>query len=115
MSYVYKNILILLAIVGHFDYNTKYMKIDEVTIGAALKAARQKAGLTQSDVAKKFSVSPQAVGYWEVGKTSPSLVNLAKLSRLYKAPTDALLGLGKGLHIKQSPRILESERGLSVE
>lgn len=100
MSYVYKNILIPLAIVGHFDYNTKYMKIDEATIGAALKTARQKVGLTQADVAKNFSVTPQAVGYWEVGKTSPSLVNLAKLSRLYKAPTDAILGLGNGRYTK---------------
>ena len=75
------------------------MKVDEVTIGRALKTARQKVGLTQADVAKKFAVTPQAVGYWEVGKTSPSLVALVKLSRLYNAPTDVLLGLDKGRRI----------------
>lgn len=75
------------------NYNIGQMKIDEVTIGRALKTARQKAGLTQADVARKFAVTPQAVGYWEVGKTSPSLVTLVTLSRLYKIPTDTLLGL----------------------
>jgi transcriptional regulator with XRE-family HTH domain len=50
--------------------------------GNQLREARERAGLTQSDVARAIGVSPAAVSRWEAGKRRPSAATAARLGRL---------------------------------
>lgn len=58
-----------------------------------MKMAREKRGLSQKEVAITLKVSAPTVSDWESGKINPSAENLKKLSKLYQAPADFLLGL----------------------
>lgn len=61
-------------------------------VAERLAALRQRAGLSQGEVAERLNVSRQAVSRWETGLTIPSIDNLARLSRLYGITLDELLG-----------------------
>lgn len=57
----------------------------------AFLSAREKAGLTQREVAEKIGVDQSAVSFWETGKTAPRAALLKKLSELYGCTVDELL------------------------
>lgn len=48
-----------------------------------LRAARRKAGLSQSDVAHLLEVHPSKVSLWESGKAKPSVSQVCGLSVIY--------------------------------
>jgi transcriptional regulator with XRE-family HTH domain len=54
--------------------------------------AREKAGLSTLEVAKRIGVSQPAVTNWDNGTKSPSIDTLCKLADLYCVSTDYLLG-----------------------
>lgn len=62
-----------------------------MTLGEKLKAARKKAGLSQDELAKKLSVSRQAITKWENNKGIPDVENLKALSALFDVSVDYLL------------------------
>ncbi len=66
--------------------NTKHL------IGERLKAARELAGLTQSQVAERLSVSEMTVYRWETGRFEPSFAKLQALAGLLQQPMEGLLG-----------------------
>jgi len=57
-----------------------------------LKQCREQKGLSQKEVALTLGVSVQAISYWENDSRTPSKENLQKLSQLYEASVDYLLG-----------------------
>ena len=61
-----------------------------------LCALRTKAGLTQTEVAKKLNVTQSAVAMWENGRTYPRTLILKKLAELYKCTVDELLKEDQG-------------------
>lgn len=67
------------------------------TIGNNIKEMRRKCGFTQEEVAKRISVTPQAVSKWENGGGLPDITQLAPLARLFGVSTDALLGIATDL------------------
>lgn len=54
-------------------------------------SAREKAGLTQDEVAKALGIDQSAVSQWETGKTAPRAGLLVKLAGLYCCTVDELL------------------------
>lgn len=60
-------------------------------IGAKLKEARTKEGLTQEEVAEAIQVSHQTISNWENEKSYPDIVSVIKLSDLYNISLDKLL------------------------
>lgn len=60
-------------------------------LGELLKVNREKRKLTQSELAKKLHVTPQAVSKWEKGQAVPSIDNLLLLSDLYNISIDELI------------------------
>ena len=60
-------------------------------ISEKLKEARQKAGMTQDQVAEKIMVSRVTISHWENGKTLPDIVSLISLSDLYSISLDELV------------------------
>lgn len=57
-------------------------------------SAREKAGLTQREVAEHMGVYQSAVSFWETGKTRPRAALLVKLAGLYHCTVDELLKEG---------------------
>ena len=60
-------------------------------ISEKLKDARQKAGMTQDQVAEKIMVSRVTISHWENGKSLPDIVSLIGLSDLYSISLDELV------------------------
>ena len=58
-----------------------------------LRNARKNAGLNQCDVAEKLFVSPQAVGKWERGESTPSPDAIGQMAMLFGVTTDQLIGV----------------------
>ena len=56
------------------------------------REAREKAGLSTLEVAKRIGVSQPAVTNWDNGTKSPSIDTLCRLADLYCVSTDYLLG-----------------------
>jgi transcriptional regulator with XRE-family HTH domain len=54
----------------------------------SLKACRVNANLKQTDLAKLLSVCPDTIKNWESGKTSPSSVQLQKISNITQIPME---------------------------
>ena len=56
-----------------------------------LRECREKAGLTQKQVAITLKLAGPSVSNWESGKTKPSRENIQKLADLYNVSVDYLL------------------------
>ena len=61
-------------------------------IGARIRVARIKVGLTQAEVARLLGVSTHAVWSWESGRMRPSNEHLVELASRCEVSTDWLLG-----------------------
>jgi transcriptional regulator with XRE-family HTH domain len=59
--------------------------------GLRLKAARERKGLTQQQVADAFSLKKATVSAWETGGGMPDALRLARLAKMYDVSADALL------------------------
>ena len=59
---------------------------------------REKARLSQSDVAEKLFVTRQAVSRWECGETMPNTATLAQISKLFNVSINTLLGSPRQLY-----------------
>ena len=64
-----------------------------VDFGENLKSLRQKAGLTQKQLAERLWISKATVSYYEQSLRCPSPEILIKLSRTFHVSTDFLLGI----------------------
>ena len=61
-------------------------------IGARIKQARVKSGLTQAGLAGLLGVTPHTVWYWEAGRSKPAHERLVNLAACCDVTTDWLLG-----------------------
>lgn len=64
-----------------------------VDFGENLKKLRQKAGLTQKQLAERLWISKATVSYYEQSLRCPSPEILIKLSNIFHVSTDFLLGI----------------------
>lgn len=62
------------------------------TIGARIRACREQAGMTQSELASAAFVTRQTVGNWERGATLPDIQSLQLLAGVFGVTVDELLG-----------------------
>lgn len=65
-----------------------------VEFGPALVHTRERAGLTQDDVAAALGLSRQLIGYWEQGKRKPRTEQVLQLAALFRISVEGLLGAG---------------------
>lgn len=69
------------------------MSEDEVDdFGARLAAARERRGLSQTEVAKLAKLQPAAIGHFERDRRKPSFANVRALARALNVSSDFLLG-----------------------
>lgn len=50
-------------------------------IGSKIRFYRHSAGITQEELGERLGISKQNINRWEVGKTSPTIENLAKIGK----------------------------------
>ena len=72
------------------------MNLNANLMGSFLQTERKKMGLTQSELAERLNVSPQAVSNWERGETLPDVSILLDLAGALHCSVDAILSGGKG-------------------
>ena len=70
---------------------------------------RNKAGLSQEELAEKIYVTRQAGSRWETGETLPNTETLKQLSRLYNVSINTLLGSPRKLICQCCGMPLEDE------
>ena len=58
-----------------------------------IKEHRERAGLSQSALAKKIGVTRSAVNAWEMGLSIPTTQYIAELTQLFHVSADYMLGL----------------------
>lgn len=85
---------------------TKIREVNHLSIGDNIRTYRVQRGMSQADLAKKLHISPAAVAWWEIGRNTPSTINLLRLADLFGCSMDELLGHRKG----QSPQVHEHRR-----
>ena len=56
--------------------------INSKSIGNKITEARKRKQLTQAELSKRVSISPQAVGKWERGESMPDIVTLDRLAAI---------------------------------
>lgn len=62
-------------------------------IADRIKGLREKANITQSELAKKLGITRSSVNAWEMGISIPSTQYIVELSSIFNVSTDYLLGL----------------------
>lgn len=103
--------------------------MDLCAIGARIRAARERAGLTQEDLAAELDMSPTHISVLERGRKAPKLETLVNIANTLHVSTDMLLqdvvtyatdGLASELSVaiaklapKDQERILNAVRALT--
>lgn len=67
-----------------------------MTIGESIKRLREKANMTQKELADALEIKQCAVSHWEQGIRLPSLANVISIAKLFNTTTDEVLGIRKG-------------------
>ena len=71
-------------------------------IGDRIRSLRENAGYSQSELARRLSVTRSSVNAWESGLSAPTAAYLIELARLFHVSSDYLLGLDATEHINLS-------------
>lgn len=61
-----------------------------MSIGAAIAQERERANLTQDDLAQRLGISRSAVAQWETGRAEPTATHLRRLSIVLNVSIDSL-------------------------
>lgn len=64
-----------------------------VNFGDKLKTLRTEAGMTQTELAKRLSITKSVVSYYELQDRTPSPDVLIRLADIFHVTTDYLLGI----------------------
>ncbi len=63
------------------------------SLAERIKSLRERAGLTQADVARTLGLSRSGVNAWEMGLSVPSTPYVVALAKCFDVSADYLLGL----------------------
>lgn len=64
-----------------------------VNFGYKLKELRARAGMTQTDLAKRLGITKSVVSYYELQERNPSPDILIRLAEIFHVTSDYLLGI----------------------
>jgi len=71
-------------------------------VAERIKALRERAGITQTELAKMLRITRSSVNAWEMGISVPSTQYIVELARIFKISTDYLLGVDSSANISVS-------------
>lgn len=64
-----------------------------LNIADRVRYLRDKAGMTQTDLARKLGISRSAVNSWEMSLSTPSLANIVAMAQIFRVSADYLLSV----------------------
>ncbi len=70
-----------------------------LNVADRIRYLREKAGMTQTDLANRLGISRSAVNSWEMSLSSPSLTNIIEMSRIFHVSSDYILSSSEKLLI----------------
>jgi len=73
-----------------------------LTLADRIRYLRDKANMTQTDLAKKLGISRSAVNAWEMSLSSPSINNIIEMTQIFHVSSDYLLSLSDELTVNIS-------------
>ena len=96
--------------------NNGHERMNVMEIGAKLKDARMRAGMTQEKVAEEIQVTRQTISNWENEKFLPDIVSVIRLSSLYGISLDQLLKGDEEMmeHMEKTTNIVKSNQKLTM-
>ena len=96
--------------------NNGHERMNVMEIGAKLKDARMRAGMTQEKVAEEIQVTRQTISNWENEKSFPDIVSVIRLSSLYGISLDQLLKGDEEMmeHLEKTTNIVKSNQKLII-
>lgn len=68
-------------------------------IADRIRYLRDKAGYTQTYLAKRLGISRSAVNSWEMSLTSPSVANIIEMTEIFHVSADYLLSVSDKLTV----------------
>ena len=89
-----------------------------MTTGQQIKAARQKAGMTQAQLAEKLGIPYQSIGQWERDARNPKLDTLKRIADALNITVQELIGIPKWVDEKkiwEMPDVSEQGRKTTDE
>ena len=89
-----------------------------MTTGQYIKSARQKAGMTQAQLAEKLGIPYQSIGQWERDIRNPKLDTLKRIAHALNITIQELMDLPRWMdedHIIELPDVPDQGRKLSDE
>lgn len=69
-----------------------------MNIGQVIKEKRQERNMTQTELAERLNVTPQAVSRWEMGISYPDIVMVPGIAEVLRVSADELLGIQPWTH-----------------
>lgn len=78
------------SLLPHHDTNGDENTI-KLGVGQRLATVRELRGLSQKDVADRFSISKATVSAWETGRGDPGIYRLRELAKLYGVSAESIL------------------------
>lgn len=91
------------------------MEKELFSLANRIKSLRERANLTQSEIARQLGISRSGVNAWEMGLSVPSTQYIVELAKKFGVSTDYLLGMEntssisvKGLTEKQVSVLLDT-------
>lgn len=79
-------------------------------ISDTIRSLRERAGYSQSELAKKLGVTRSSVNAWEGGLSAPTAVYIIELSKLFHVSSDYILGLDNTMQLSLSELTEEEVR-----
>ena len=73
-----------------------------MNLGEKLLSLRKSKNLTQDDVAEKLNITRQTVSNWELGQTTPDILQAKELSKIFKVSLDDLTDNKLELNVKDN-------------
>lgn len=69
--------------------------MNALDFGKTLRGLREKAGMSQKQLAAHIGVSPTSISLYELHERMPKQETLAKIAKLFHVSTDYLIGIDK--------------------
>lgn len=88
---------------------------DSTSVGGRIKAARQSAGLSQTELAEGLGVKQQSVARWESDGSLPSAHRLGTIARLLQVPVEALLEPAHHVPLERHVKVSDKTRLRALE
>lgn len=73
-----------------------------LNIADRIRYLRDKAGMTQTDLARRLGISRSAVNSWEMSLSTPSVSNIVELTQIFHVSADYLLSLSDRMRLDLS-------------